>query len=400
MTGEVIKSFLVGLGFDVDDSSLAKFNKSIASSTVRVVALGASIYATAAAVGVGIAGISKDFENMGYEMHLIAPQINRAILLRQEMFKAYAATGTNIIKAAQASLKLNLSLDRTKTVLTAIYRSVGAKFFGVLQKQSDLFRLKLYQNMPKIQNALEKFVKFVFKALDAVTQLGSRVWSILTRVYDFFVSLDKATDGWSTIIFGVIAAWKLLNLSFLATPLGMLLAGLAAILVLFDDFKTWQEGGESLFDWTKFVPVINAVTTALHSMAEVWRSIVDIIGDVILAFYNLFHADFQGFFMSLGDAVKDVLKYFSNLVGYITSVGGALGALGKFGMGAVSGLLNGSTPLMGSNTQNSNTNQNVQQQTNINVQGTSDASSIGKSVAGEQSRVNFDMVRNLKGAMR
>ena len=28
--GEVIKSFLVGLGFDVDDSSLAVFNRSIA----------------------------------------------------------------------------------------------------------------------------------------------------------------------------------------------------------------------------------------------------------------------------------------------------------------------------------------------------------------------------------
>ncbi len=32
--------------------------------------------------------------------------------------------------------------------------------------------------------------------------------------------------------------------------------------------------------------------------------------------------------------------------------------------------------------------------------GSSDANAVGKAVAGEQSRVNFDMVRNMKGATR
>lgn len=411
MTGEVIKSFLVGLGFDVDDASLAKFNKALSSATLKVTALYASVKIAASGIVYGISKISEGFEQMGYEMRIIAPAINKAIVLRRELLKAYSAAGINITKVVVSSIKLNMSLTKTKYALEAIYKSVGSRFFDLLTKQSDLFRQKIYANMPKIQNVLEKFVKFVFKALEATTALGLRLWSILTRVYDFFVMLDKATDGWSTIILGLIAAWKLLNLSFLATPFGLILTGLVAILALFDDFKVWQEGGESLFDWSKFVPVIDAVTAALKSMRDVWLSIVDVIGNVVLAFYQLFQGDTHGFFDSLLESGQAVLTLFSKIWETIKGLGGVLSSVGSFGASlfggenAATNIQNapGGVPKaspVGPNVQNAQTNQHVQQQTNINVMGSADASAVGRAVSGEQSRVNFDMVRNLKGATR
>lgn len=411
MTGEVIKSFLVGLGFGVDDASLAKFNKAVSSASLKVTALYASVKIAASGIVYGISKISEGFEQMGYEYRIIAPAINKAIVLRRELLKAYSAAGINITKVVQSSVRLNLSLTKTKFALEAIYKSVGSRFFELLTKQSDTFRQKIYANMPKIQNVLEKFVKFVFKALEATTALGLRLWSILTRVYDFFVMLDNATDGWSTIILGVIAAWKLLNLSFLATPFGLILAGLVAILALFDDFKVWQEGGESLFDWAKFVPVIDAVTNALISMRDVWKSIVDILGNVILAFYQLFQGDTHGFFDSLLQSGQAVLNLFAKLWESLKGIGGVLSAVGSFGANlfggenAAANVQNapGGIPKaspVGTNVSNAQTNQNVQQQTNINVMGSADASAVGKAVSGEQSRVNFDMVRNLKGATR
>lgn len=419
--GEVIKSFMVGLGFEIDDAGLSKFNKAISNAAVKVTALYASINVLTGAIVKSISDVSEDFEKMGYELRIIAPAINKALQLRQAMLQAYSKAGINIREVVQNSVKLNFSLAKTKFALEAIYKSVGSKFFTLLTKQSDIFREKLYKNMPKIQAALERFVKFIFKAFEAVTTLGTRLWSLLTRVYDFFIMLDKATDGWSTIILGVIAAWKLLNLSFLATPLGMLLTGFVAILALFDDFKTWQEGGQSLFDWSKAVPIINAVTDALKTMADVWRSIVDIIGNVVLAFYQLFHADFSGFFESLLQSLKSVFGLFSGIGSALKGVADMVGvtgtAIGEGIAGGVKGFFGGgatngpvaqnlnnnpaASPLMnpvGSNVQNSSTNQNVSQQTNINIMGSTDASSVGKSVAGEQNRVNFDMTRNLKGA--
>ena len=83
MNGDVIKSFLVGLGFGVDDASLAKFNKAISSATLKVTALYASTEVAASGIVYGISKISESFEQLGYEYRLITPAINKAIVLRR-----------------------------------------------------------------------------------------------------------------------------------------------------------------------------------------------------------------------------------------------------------------------------------------------------------------------------
>lgn len=416
MTGDVIKSFLVGLGFGVDDASLAKFNKAIASATLKVTALYTATKLAAAGIVYGISKISEGFEQMGYEYRIIAPAINKALMLRRELLKAYAAAGINITKVIQASVKLNFSLAKTRFAFEAIYKSVASRFFDLLTKQSDMFRQKIYANMPKIQATLERLVKFVFKALEAVTALGGRLYSILSRVYDFFVALDTKTDGWSTIVLGLVAAWQLLNLSFLATPLGMIITGLVAILALFDDFQTWKEGGASLFDWSSFVPVINAVSGALQNLLGYWSALFDVIGSVLVALNNLVHGNFDGFFHSMAEAGREVLTVFSKLWDVIKGVGGAFGALGTWALpllegagksigNTLSNIANGAAGVpsavsIPAGVGGNQTNQHVQQQTNINVVGSADAGAVGKAVSSEQSKVNFDMVRNMRGATR
>ncbi len=446
MGTEVIKSFLVGLGFGIDDASLAKFNKAIDSAALRVTALYGTINAAATGIVYGISKISEGFEDLGYEFRLVAPAINKALLLRQELLKAYSAAGINITKVIQNSIKLNLSLTKTKYAFDAIYKSVGSRFFGLITKQSDILRSKLYANMPKIQAALEKFVNFIFKAFEAVTILGARAWSILQRIYDFFVKLHKATDGWSTIILGVIAAWKLLNLSFLATPLGMILTGLVAILALYDDFKTFQEGGKSLFNWGPVIPYINMVSNALDTLLDVFSQLWEILKAVGRVFRDLFSSDDAAFKTSLGELI-DLLLDFNTKVGEImgglgevilkgllsafTKASSALGnfifkglpallgtaasnvgsaAAGFLGEGNVAANMQNGIPStlarpLGGNTQNnsnSNTNQNVNQQTSINIapSANASASSIADWVLSGQKNVNFDMIRNMKSPTR
>lgn len=409
MTGEVIKSFLVGLGFSIDDSELAKFNKAISSASVKVAALYGTIQVAAGGIVAGISDISEGFEKMGYEYHIIAPAINKALVLRRELLRAYSSAGINITRVIQASVKLNMSLAKTKFAFEAIYKSVGSRFFGLLTKQSDQLRQKIYQNMPKIQHALESFVKGIFKAFEATTILGLRLWSILERVFDFFVKLDKATNGWSTIILGVVAAWKLLNLEFIATPLGLIITGLVAILALFDDFKTFQEGGKSLFDWTAAIPVIDSIEKAISSLYDSLSSLVAIVFDLALAFKQLFSGDFSGALDSLKRVGSDILAIFTNLWEAIKGIGNAASGIGGilgdklgglFGNGNAAANLVGPVqpqPMVGNTAY---TNQHVQQQTQINVTGSADANAVGKAVAGEQNRVNFDMTRNMRGATR
>lgn len=398
---DVIKSFLVGLGFGVDDASLAKFNKSIASATLRVTALYASTKLAAAGIVAGISEVSKGFEQMGYEYHIIAPAINKALLLRQELLKSYRLAGINIQKVVKDSIKLNLSLTKTKFAFEAIYKSVASRFFERITKQSDLFRDKIYANMPKIQKVLEGFVNVVFRALDVTTILGARLWSILGRVWDFFVELDHVTGGWSTKIIAVIAAWKLLNLSFLATPLGAIIAGLVGILALFDDFETWKEGGKSLFNWAPFVPVINAVADAL---ANLKKYVVDlfsgnwsaVLGDWLNALGSIL-----GVLAAIGEwilRISGLGSAFDKVVNKLSDLGA--GAINFFKGGPAAPTAQPVVNPIGTNNTNNATNQNVQQQTTVHIQGVPDAAGVGNAVSGVMQKNNFDLVRNLQGSVR
>lgn len=427
--GEIIKSFLVGLGFDVDEGSLAAFNKSIQTAALRVTALYGAVNAFAGSMVFAFAKISEGFEEMGYQYHIIAPAINKAIVLRNEMLKAYSAAGINIRKVIVDSIKLNMSLAKTKFAMEAIYKSVGSKFFGLLEKQSDAFRKKLYQNMPYIIHALETLVKYVFKAFDAVTQLGIRLWSILGRIYDFFVKLDKATNGWSTIIAGVIAAWKLLNLEFLATPLGALLALGAGLLALYDDYKTFTEGGKSLFNWGPVIPYIDAVTDAIKYLVGVLQSLFDVVGNVILAFYQLYKGDKAGALESLKAAGQSLVDVFSRLWDIMKGIGSVVGQIGAGAADLIRGLFGGDEGVsaaagriqqnpaihapgvangaynpfqgnpLGAGLQQA-TNLNANLQTSINITGSPNADATARATANEQQNVNRDFVRNLKGATR
>lgn len=397
MTGDLIKKFLVGLGFGVDEKSLKTFNKAIDNAYVRVGMLATGIKAAAASVFYGISKISESFEEIGYQYRIIAPAINKALLLRKALMSAYKDAGINIVQAVQHSVKFNLSLTKTKYQLEGIARSVAVKFLPMLTKQMDEFRKKVSANMPKILAFLEKFVKLIFKASEAVTILAVRAWSILGRVWTLLEKLDDITGGWSTKIIAVIAAWKLLNLAFLTTPIGMIITGIVALLALFDDFMTWQEGGDSLFDWGAWVPAIEAFKKAIAStwevLKQVWKTVTDMFG----AFKKLFTGDFKGFFSSLGEHFKNVLGILERVWEVMKNVYKFGGSFGGGVIDTVKGLF-GDTPALGSQP-TGGTSQNVNQVNNFNVV-TSDAPTAARLISNDQSRINANMTRNMKGAVR
>jgi hypothetical protein len=425
MDGDVIKSFLVGLGFGVDDASLAKFNKAITSAAVKVTALYASIKLSAAGIFYSISKISEGFEEMGYNLRLVAPAVNKMLILREAMLDAYRHAGIDLTKVVQQSILFNLSLAKTKFALEAVYKSVGAKFLPLLTKQMDIFRQKIFANMPKIQEQLTKVVQFIFKAFEATVELGQRLWSMLERVYGFFKKLDEATGGWSTKILAVIAAWQILNLGFLATPLGMIIAGFIALLALWDDFQVWREGGQSLINWGSdmsktivgLVAAIGLGVAALYAWkgAMVAWNAVSKAFEIVLAVMNgelgvttvlasLLEAPFWLIAAAIGAVIAAVTLadakwqiFGGHLSGFFSGVGGkVLDFLGGAHAGNVASA-GSPSPLTGGAGGNT---QKVNQETTINVQGSADANSVGKAVASQQGAVNFDMTRNLKGAMR
>ena len=299
-----------------------------------------------------------------------------------EITDLYSATGYNANEAAKSAAVFMDALDRMKLTLSVISKVVGARLFKTLSQGMDNFRKTLVFNAPKIIDALEPILDIILRIGGAFFTLVGRVMSAVGVVVTWLKKAHDATGGWSTGILALAAAWKAFNLAFLATPLGVIIGLGAAIAALVDDFLTWKEGGESFIDWGKWKPQIDQAVATFTTL-----------GDVILWLWDVFSKAFGGITKLLTGDFKGAWESVKGIADKITGL--VTGNAGNINLGS---------PALGPSPQaaaalNGN-NQNLNQQTQIIVQGSSDPNATARSVAGEQNRVNGDMARNLKGAVR
>lgn len=276
--------------------------------------------------------------------------------LAAEFDQLYKNAGVDASQAAEQSGEFNDSMDRLSMTFDAIRSAVGLKFMGQIKNGIDTLRKFLVENMPKIINAVSPIINLVLRIAEAFIRIVGRIGSAVGSIIGFLSDLNDKTDGWAGYILAAAAAWKYLNLAFLASPIGLLLSLGAAIALLIDDFLTWQEGGESMIDWGK-------------NFGGIIKWIIDLVKTMV------------GALSSAGSAVS----------GFFGSVGKMLG----FGGGAPA-----STPSPQAQAAVTGGSQSVSQQTRIVVQGAGNPDATAKAVAGQQGRVNADMARNMKGAAK
>jgi hypothetical protein len=363
VNGAVIKEFLVGLGFQVDEQGLKKFEDGIKGATIAVAAIGAASMAAAGAVVAFVAGVADRLDAVGDSADRIGTTVDELMRLQyaatlsgssaeaatatmenlgriageaaqgigrgakvfadlglsakdasgnlkpttqllgevgekikdlsrgeqmavlgklgidptmigaitggmQELgaeFDAlYSAAGVDLNQAAEASGLFNDALDRLRMTFDAVKTAVAVKFMPQITRGIDTVRKFLIQNLPKIINAITPVINIILRIAEAFITLAGRIASGAMTVIGWFVKLNDATGGWAGYILMAAAAWKYLNLAFLKTPLGMLIALAAAVALLIDDFLTFKEGGDSLIDWgSGFGLVMQGVTAAL-----------------------------------------------------------------------------------------------------------------------------------------
>lgn len=407
---EVIKSFLVGLGFDIDQASMAKFYGAIEHATLGVGGFFGTLNTATGGVYAFTDSVSEGFENIGYQLRIVAPAINKFLILRAAMIDAYHRAGVNLTQAVRQSIMFNYELARTKFTIEAIYKSVAVKFFPLLTKQLTEFRQVLYDNMPKIREVLSTVAEIVLKAIKAFIQLSATMWRAFGRVASLLKEVDSATGGWASKIALAAAAWKLMSLTGITKKIGLLSTAIVGLTLLYDDFKVWQEGGKSFFNWSSAVPIVNALKAAVVELGGWLSAVATILGDIGRIIGLLFSgATLTQLGENFKKLFKDVKDGASDTVGVWDSFWNVVGAVGKW-MGPATNwtaqnLGNGASP--GVNMANlasppplmnpaASSTQNVSQKTDITITGVADAKAAGQHVLDGQGRVNMDLSRNLK----
>lgn len=227
-------------------------------------------------------------------------------------------TGFNAERAAEQSNQFMTSM-RGLTGLFGILRDkIGSNLAGGLSGDIDNLRKNLLDNFPKIEGTLTKTIKGILWLADAFGRMAYRVIQGAGEVIEWWKKLDAGSKQFLEILGALLIAWRLLNSAFLMSPIGMITSLVVGLGLLYDDYKTWKEGGKSLIDWGQWGSEIGSALKGLTDLK-------DSIKGVGIEIAKLLNINLKNWTLK-GD-IEDLTKQFGEFGKMMTIIGDLLNAI-------------------------------------------------------------------------
>lgn len=191
------------------------------------------------------------------------------------------AIGFNPDQAAAASNRFMTSLRSFGEMAGMARDKIGSNLAGGLAGAIDNLRRQILDNFPKIERTINAVVKGILWMGEAVGRVVYRLIQAAGDIRDWWKGLDEDSKKLLGTLGGMLVVWRLLNAAMLASPITWVLALAGALLLLYDDYKTWKEGGKSLIDWDKWEPAINFALTAIEKL---WTGVKRLKDELIKLF--------------------------------------------------------------------------------------------------------------------
>lgn len=187
-------------------------------------------------------------------------------------------TGFNAENAAAQSNKFMTSMKGMTALFVILRDKVGANLAGGLAGSLDDLRKKILENFPKIEDTLTRIVRGMIRAGEMVGRVIWRLIQAAGEIFDWWSSLDMQSKKVITTFGAFTAAIWALNRAFFSSPIGIITGLMAALLLLWDDYQTWKEGGKSFIDWSKWGPEIEQAKKAFEWISDKVTGLVKDMG--------------------------------------------------------------------------------------------------------------------------
>ena len=253
---------------------------------------------------------------------------NTLVQGREEMEKMIEYQKT-MYQSSEAELQVSRELQKNRALLGQQWESMKTMLANSLMplfvKMSEVL-LGVFEYLQKHQASVKRFF----------TILSFAIGAVLVPI------LVKAAAAAVAFLAPILLA---------AAPV---LALGAAFGLLYDDYKTWAEGGKSLFDWGLFANYIDTATLSTGNLSKSFKNMADdLINNTIPTLKG--YADIvtmlaSGDFKGAGKLAMSMLGNFSdNVTGYVdTALGHEKGTLGNtIGAGIANLLGTATTGAMG-----------------------------------------------------
>ncbi|MCZ0203391.1 transglycosylase SLT domain-containing protein [Escherichia coli] len=239
-------------------------------------------------------------------------------------------TGFNADKAAVQSNKFMTSMRGLTSLFGIMRDKIGSNLAGGLAGSLDSLRRRILDNFPKVEDTLTRVIKGVIWLANAFTRMAWRLIQGAGSVIDWWKRLDEGSKNLLKIVGALLVAWRLLNAAFLKSPIGLITTLILAIGLLYDDYKTWKEGGKSLIDWSKWQPEIEQAKKVFKWLRDKFLELKDNLGGwkntLTILFGFLAGAKLVSMLTGIGRLV-------AGFMGLGKAIGGSIGGLGKLAQG-------------------------------------------------------------------
>lgn len=228
------------------------------------------------------------------------------------------ATGFDSQKAAEQSNKFMTQMRGLANLFGIMRDKIGGNLAGGLAGNLESFRKNILLNFPKIEGTITAVLKKVLSLADSIMTLVYRGVQGAGDLMRWWDRLDDTTKGLIKVLGGLLLAWRMLNSAFLTSPIGMVTALIAALVALYDDYQVWKEGGDSLINWGKWKPEIDAAVKGIKEL----RDSIFSVGQEITKLLNI---DLKSW--SLKGDIADLTKQFGEFGKMMTMIGDLINAL-------------------------------------------------------------------------
>lgn len=242
------------------------------------------------------------------------------------------AIGYNADVAAVSSNKFMTSLRSFGLMAGMARDKIGSNLANGLAGSIDTLRRQIMENFPKIEGAITAGVKGVLWFGEIIGRVVYRLIQLTGDIINWWKSLGTETRQVIEVFGALMIAWRLLNSAFAMSPIGRVIMLGAALIGLYDDYRTWKEGGQSLIDWGKWEPGIKYAQKAFSSLSkdfggiyvkvkDLGSAIVD-LGKRFLEFINIDTSKFNGkwLFDQIIESVRSSIKILGSLVDALRKV--------------------------------------------------------------------------------
>lgn len=349
----VMKEYLVSLGFNVDRNKLSdaldvvklgegkisslvsKMSTSLGKGTAGIVTMIASAVVAVGKFTTSVAEADMATQNaansmwmnvdayrvtqnavesLGYSMNELStiarnPELTNRFSELVELGKQTAAP-----KELDSMLKkvrdVTFEFDKMQVIAKNGIRQIVYYFLKYLGVDLDNMQNKLasvnkflQENLPKIAAAIAKVLYYIYrvgKAIGYVISLGAK---LIGGIYNFM----KKFPSTFKVFIGIISAILLA----INPVLTIILAGLSAIILLIDDYMTWQRGGKSYFgdSWKKVEDFIEKAKDKFEWLFEKIEWAVDYIIDSLGPFFEWLFDAFDSAFGWLKGVFKGINEF-------------------------------------------------------------------------------------------